>query len=207
MSCKIWAVATALLLVSSVALSGQETKTYKHASQFQVAILDQNFYVSTGTDVTAAKTMTDAKLGHGGQGFHMLHTDQGDFRVEAPVNKGRTFALAMLAGAAYGAAANTPTIHNKWFLDNVQPGAKVLFASECSKPKKKHPYETVRCSFWFPDPDSATHEYETLGDFTPYMVGDGSNTQKTADTLCGTGKLRPEVEAQLCASNKNRGGK
>ncbi len=36
-----------------------------------------------------------------------------------------------------------------------------------------------------------------MGDFTPLQAGNGSNVQKTADTVCGTGKLKPEVEAQL----------
>jgi hypothetical protein len=156
--------------------------------------LDQNLRIATGNDVTLAKNTTDAKLGGGGQGIHLLHTDAGDYRVEAPVNKG----LSILS--ALGSNANHPaqTFHNKWFMDNVQAGTKVLFASQCAKPSKKHPNEAVRCTFYFPDPDSSDHEYATLGDFTPYAAGDGSNMQKTANTLCGTGKLRPEVEAQLC---------
>ncbi|HEX4757778.1 MAG TPA: hypothetical protein VH308_07340, partial [Terracidiphilus sp.] len=109
-------------------------------------------------------------------------------------NKGLSFLSAMGSNAYHPAQ----TFHNKWFLDNVQPGTKVLFASECGKPSKKHPNEPVRCEFWFPDPDSTDHEYATAGDFTPYINGDGSNTQKTANTLCGTGKLNPTVEAQLC---------
>ena len=186
-------VATALLFIPCTLLC-QNVKTYKHASEYQVAILDQNLRVATGNDVTLAKNMTDAKLGAGGQGIHLLHTYAGDYRVEAPVNTGMSILSAMASNA------NNPakTFHNKWFMDNVQPGTKVLFASECAKPNKKHPNEAVRRTYYFPDPDSSNHEYETLGDFTPFGSGDGSNTQKTANTLCGTGKLRPEVEAQLC---------
>jgi hypothetical protein len=187
------AVAMALLCVP-VFGSAKDGQTYKHASEYQVAILDENLRVATGNDVTLAGNSTDAKLGGGGQGIHLLHTDAGDYRVEAPINKGLTFLSAM------GSNANHPavTFHNKWFLDNVKPGTKVLFASECAKPNKKHPNEAVRCTFYFPDPDSSTHEYATAGAFTPAAGGDGSNTQKTANTLCGTGKLKPEVEAQLC---------
>jgi hypothetical protein len=170
-------------------------KTYKHAAQYQVAILDQNLRVATGNDVTLGKSMTDNKLNAGGQGIHLLHTDAGDFRVEAPVNKGMTIAVALLT-PSYAAK---PTYHNKWFLDGVGAGTKVLFASQCSAPNTKHPNETVRCEFWFPDPDSTNHEYATLGDFTPYIAGNGSNTQNTANVLCGKGKLSPAVEAQLCA--------
>lgn len=186
-------MATALLCVSALGFA-EGGKTYKHASEYQVAILDQNLRVATGSDVTLAKNFTDAKLGPGGQGIHLLHTDAGDYRVEAPVNKGLTIMSAL------GSSARNPakTYHNKWFLDNVQIGTKVLFASECAKPNKKHPNEAVRCTFYFPDPDSSDHEYATLGDFTPFASGDGSNMQKTANTLCGTGKLKPEVEAQLC---------
>ena len=43
---------------------------------------------------------------------------------KAPVNKGMTF-LSAMASSAYNPAK---TYHNKWFLDNVQPGTKVLFA-------------------------------------------------------------------------------
>jgi hypothetical protein len=170
-------------------------KTYKHASEYQVAILDQNLRVVTEGDVTLAKNTTDAKLGPGGQGIHLLHTDAGDYRVEAPINKG----LTMLSAMGSNAYRPATTFHNKWFLDNVQPGTKVLFASECAKPNKKHPNEAVRCTFHFPDPDSSDHEYATIGDFTPYAAGNGSNTEMAANTLCGSGKLKPEVEAQLCA--------
>jgi hypothetical protein len=183
-----------VLLAAPCTLFCQDAKTYKHASRYEVAILDQNLRVDTGTDVTLAKTTTDAKLGGSGQGIHLLHTQAGDFRAEAPVNKGLTI-LSAMGSSNYHPAQ---TFHNKWFLDNVQPGTKVLFAAECSKPSKKHPNDAVRCSFYFPDPDSSTHEYATMGDFTPNQAGDGSNTQKTASTLCGTGKLKADVEAQLC---------
>ncbi|MGA7158072.1 MAG: hypothetical protein WBY53_14555 [Acidobacteriaceae bacterium] len=190
----------AVLLAASVGISslnGQTSdKTYKHASQYQVALLDQNLRVDTGSDVTLGKTTTDAKLDSGGQGIHLLHTDNGDYRVEAPVNTGLSILSAMGSNAYHPAQ----TIHNKWFLDHVQPGTKVLFASECSRPSKKHPNDTVRCRFWFPDPDSTTHEYATMGDFSPYQAGDGSNTQKTANTLCGTGKLNAQTEAQICGT-------
>ncbi len=187
------AVTAALFLIPGLSFA-TSTKTYKHASEYQIAVLDQNLRVDTGSDVTLAKTTTDAKLGGGGQGIHLLHTDAGDYRVEAPINKGLSILSAMGSNAYHPAQ----TFHNKWFMDNVQPGTKVLFASECAKPSKKHPNDTVRCTFWFPDPDSTDHEYATQGDFTPLAAGNGSNTQKTANTLCGTGRLKPDVEAQLC---------
>ena len=186
----------ALLLsvpLCQIAFAGGQ-KTYKHVSAFQVAVLDQTIRVHTGSDATLGRSSTDAKLDQGGQGIHFLHTDAGDYRVEAPVNTGASI-LAAMATPRYQVA---PTIHNKWFLDKVQPNTNVLFAVKCANPNKKHPNQTVRCTFWFPDPDSDSHEYMTLGDFTPYMVGDGANTAKVANALCGTGKLNPETEAKLC---------
>jgi hypothetical protein len=170
-------------------------RAYKHVSEFQVAVLDGSRRLSTGSDTTIAHTSTDAKLDQGGQGIHFLHTDAGDYRVEAPINKGASI-LAAMATPTYRTAQ---TVHNKWFLDNVQPNTNVLFAVKCAAPSKKHPNDTVRCTFWFPDPDSDSHEYETLGDFTPYLAGNGANTAKVANALCGTGKLNPETEAKLCA--------
>ena len=182
-------------LVTNVSLA-KEQKVYKHASEYKVAVLDETIRLHTGNDVTGSRTSTDAKLDQGGQGMHFLHTEAGDYRVEAPVNKGASFAMA-LATPKYQVA---PTVHNKWFLDKVQPNTQVLFASKCSNPSKKHPNDVVRCTFWFPDPDSDNHEYMTAGDFTPYVVGDGANTTKVANALCGTGKLNTQTEARLCAA-------
>jgi hypothetical protein len=190
--CSIFAVA-----LSTTFSFAKDTKTYRHAAQYQMGTLDKSFRITTGSDVTLGKTQTDAKLDDGGQGIHLLYTDAGNYRVEAPVNKGRTFALALAAGMAER-PYDAKTIHNKWFLDGVQSGTKVLFASDCASPSKKHPHETVRCTFYFPDPDSTDHEYATIGDFTPFISGDGSNTQQASASLCGARKLKPEVEAQLC---------
>jgi PDZ domain len=185
----------AIVLALSLCAASYAQKTYNHASEYQVAVLDENARVSTGADATLGKTSTDAKLDRGGQGFHFLHTDHGNYRVEAPVNRGASFLSAL--GTPNG---STPiTYHNKWFLDSVPAGTTVLFAAECTKPSKKHPNDTVRCEFWFPDPDSSSHEYRTLGDFTPYLEGNGSNIQKAANSLCGTGKLSPATERQICS--------
>lgn len=182
----------AVLIVLSLSGSCLAQKSYKHSSEYQVGVLDQSTRVYTGGDTTVSKTMTDAKLDAGGQSMHFLHTDRGNFRVEAPINKGLTILAAM---------AERPdlTVHNKWFLDGVPSGSQVLFAARCSNPSKKHPKDTVRCTFWFPDPDSTSHEYETLGDFTPF-VGAVSNVQSTANALCGTGKLNSETEAKVCSA-------
>ena len=48
-------------LVCQIALAGSQ-KTYKHASEYQVAVLDQTVRIQTGTDATLGHTSTDAKL-------------------------------------------------------------------------------------------------------------------------------------------------
>lgn len=92
------ALATALLFIPALGFA-KDAKTYKHASEYQVAILDENLRVATGSDVTLGKNITDAKLGPGGQGIHLLHTDAGDYRVEAPINKGLSILSAMGSNA------------------------------------------------------------------------------------------------------------
>jgi hypothetical protein len=187
-------IAAIILMSLMLAGSAFAQKTYNHASEYQVAVLDESTRIGTGADATLGKTSTDAKLNGGGQGFHFLHTDHGNYRVEAPVNKGMSFMAAMAAPGG-----TTPvTYHNKWFLDNTPAGTNVLFAAQCGKANKKHPNDVVRCEFWFPDPDSTSHEYRTMGDFTPYLEGNGSNIQNTANSLCGKGKLSASVETQVC---------
>lgn len=61
-----------------LALAGGQ-KTYKHVSEFQVAVLDQTIRINTGGDATLGHTSTDAKLDQGGQGVHFLHTEAGDY--------------------------------------------------------------------------------------------------------------------------------
>ncbi len=71
--------------VCTVAVAGSG-KPYKHAPEYQVAVLDQTIRVNTESDATLGYTSTDAKFYQGGQGVHLLHTDSGDYRVEAPAN-------------------------------------------------------------------------------------------------------------------------
>lgn len=193
----------ALLALAAVSASAVD-KTYKHVTEYKLGVLDETLRVATvQNDVTEARTKTDSKLGPGGQGIHVIVTDAGTFRVESPVNGGKTFLAGMATGMANNnrpvwARAQAPVIHRQWFLDKVEPGTKVMFASECNAPNKKHPNDVVKCRLFFPDPDSNDHEYATDGDFTPVLAGDHSNTEKVANNLCGTGKLNPVVEAEVC---------
>jgi len=178
-------IAFLLPIVFTPLAHGGEKKSYKHASEFQMATLDQSIRLNTGGDVTASKTVTDAKLDVGGQAVRFLHTDAGDYRVEAPINKGASFLVAM-ATPTYQRAQ---VVHNKWFLDNVKPNTQVLFAVKCGNPNKKHPNDVVRRIFYFPDPDSENHEYMTAGDFTPYALGNLCTGMRFSWRVLGFGEF------------------
>lgn len=78
----------------------------------------------------------------------------------------------------------TPNVHKQWFMDKLHDGDKVLFAAKCDKKNN--------CWFWLPDPDKQGAEVTTQGFFLPDAAE--TNTQ----SLCGKGKLAPQVEAEVC---------
>jgi hypothetical protein len=101
------------------------------------------------------------------------------YAIEAPVSVGRS----LLAGALTDGLA--PTVHKEWFMDQLHSDDKILFAAKCNKHNN--------CEFWLPDPDKTGKEYITIG----YYRADAAKTN--TQSLCGKGKLSPEVEAQVCA--------
>lgn len=125
--------------------------------------------------------------GHGCSAFsaahniHYVRTPKGMYAIEAPISVGRTIAAGMLLDGM------APQIHQQWFMDQLHEGDKVLFASRCNKHDN--------CTFWLPNPDHVGKEYITLGYYRPDVAP--TNTQ----TLCGKGKLAPDVEAQVCPTS------
>jgi hypothetical protein len=130
-----------------------------HASQYQVGILTSQYEPKYHT--------------------HYLRTSDGLYSIEAPNSIGESIGSAIVTGGAAN-FVNTP-----WFMDGLNEGDKVLFASKC-------PYKRRICDFWLPDPNHPGKEFHTMGHFWP--GGGATNTQ----TLCGKGKLKPEVEAEVC---------
>jgi hypothetical protein len=108
---------------------------------------------------------------------HEVQTPDGVYTIEAPVSVGGTLALAMLSGSS-------PIIHKEWFMDNLHEGDQVLFSAQCNK----HNHCTIR----LPNPDKPDKVIETQGFFFPSIA------KTNVSTLCGKGKLTPEVEAQVC---------
>jgi hypothetical protein len=130
-----------------------------HSNQYQVGILTSQYEPKYHT--------------------HYLQTAEGQYSIEAPSSVGESIGAAVVTGGA------ATFVNQRWFMDGLPEGSKVLFASKCPSGRRI-------CDFWLPDPNRPGKEFHTMGHFWP--GSSGSNTQ----TLCGTGKLKPEVEAQVC---------
>jgi hypothetical protein len=152
-----------------------------HSSAYQVGIFRASEAVSDGTYSSASC----GTLGCSGSAYsashnvHYVQTQEGTYTIEAPVSVGGSMLLAMATPGG-----NSPTVHKAWFMDQLSDGVQVLFAVGCNKHN--------HCTFWLPNPDKVGKEIETQGWFQPLVAR--SNTT----SLCGTGKLTPEVERQVC---------
>jgi len=94
--------------------------------------------------LTLAKNTTDAKLGPAARASICCIPTPG-----LPRRGSYQQGLTILSAMGFERLQPCEDLPHKWFLDNVQPGTKVLFASECAKASKKHPNEAVRCTFYF----------------------------------------------------------
>jgi hypothetical protein len=130
-----------------------------HASQYQVGIFTSQYERKFHT--------------------HYVRTADGLYSIEAPSSVGESIGSAIITGGT------TSLVNKPWFMDGLQQGDKILFASKCPSGRRI-------CDFWLPDPNHPGKEFHTMGHFWP--GSGGTNTQ----TLCGKGKLKPEVEAQVC---------
>ena len=139
----------------ALALAAIPALAKDHASQYQVGILTSQYEPRFHT--------------------HYVQTADGLYSIEAPSSVGESIISG--GGESY--------VNRQWFMDDLQQGDKVLFASKC-------PGKRRICDLWLPDPRHPGKEFHTMGHFWP--GGGETNTQ----TLCGKGKLKPEVEAQVC---------
>ncbi len=159
-----------LVLVSVPALARD------HASEYQVGTFSITGKLYDGS------TLHCSGFGYGCQTYnqkfavHYVQTADGLYSIEAPTSVGESIGSAIVTG---GAANN---VNKRWFMDNLHEGDKVLFASRC--PRKRNV-----CDFWLPDPNHPGKEFHTEGHFWP------DKRQTNTQSLCGTGKLKPEVEA------------
>src|ERR1039458_1381023 len=147
-----------------------------HAQWYQVGIFSSTGQLSDGTFANCYGSGCNSYSA--GHNIHYIRTQDGMYAVEAPISVG----LSLLGALA--TEGNSPTIHKEWFMDQLHEGDKVLFAAACDKHNN--------CQFWLPNPDKVGKEFSTMGYYRP------DNAKTNTGTLCGTGKLKPEIEAQVC---------
>jgi hypothetical protein len=155
----------------------QHSKKYgkDHTADYQVGVLQSTEQVSSGSFTSCDHGCMTQTTGHN---VHYVITDEGVYTIESPTSFGKSMLQGMLV------SPNLPDVHIQWFMDDMNPGDKVLFAVNCGKHND--------CYFWLPKPDKPGKEYMTHGWFRPRIAK--TNTQQ----LCGTGKLSPAVESQVC---------
>ncbi len=148
---------------------------------YQVGIFTSNTEVADttlasggGCGIGGCTTGNTMQFAHN---ISMVKTSDGVYGIASPVSVGGGILVGMMTGSA-------PTLHKQWFMDNLHEGDKVLFNAKCDKHN--------RCVFILPNPDDPNKVYKTVGTFYP------SVSKTNANVLCGTGKLTPDVEAQVC---------
>ncbi len=172
-----------IVLTASVALAKD------HSYAYQVGVFRSSGTISDGTYSTASC----GTFGCSGSAYnaahnvHYVQTAEGTYAIESPVSVGRTMLLGMATPGG-----NSPTVHKAWFMDQLSDGAQVMFAVGCNKHN--------RCTFWLPNPDKIGKEIETQGWFQPFAA------PSNATSLCGTGRLTPEMERQVCQQEQTAAG-
>jgi hypothetical protein len=165
-----------VLLVFAAFLVALPAFAKDHAEWYQVGIFSSTGKLSDGTFANCYGSGCNSYSA--GHNIHYIRTQDGMYAVEAPISVGLSLFGALATNG------NSPTIHKQWFMDQLHEGDKVLFAVACDKHNN--------CQFWLPDPDKAGKEFSTIG----YYRADNARTN--TGTLCGTGKLKPDIEAQVC---------
>ncbi len=152
---------------------------------YEVGIFMSSEQVSDGSYSTAScgSFGCNGSAYNAAHNVHLVRTDNGIYSIEAPVSVAGTVLLGMLNNGI------APTVHKAWFMDDLHEGDKVLFSADCNK----HNRWTIR----LPNPDKPTKEITTQGFFYPSIA------KTNATTLCGTGKLTADVEAQVCAQRNS----
>jgi hypothetical protein len=148
-----------------------------HASQYQVGVFNTTDTVNAGTHSNAQNGGIETHTQK--YNVHFVRTNDGMYVIESPTSIGKILGNEWTKGDA-----SMNDAHIDWFMDELHEGDKVLFYAQCNKHDK--------CNFWLPKPDKPGKEYFTQGSFRP----DAAKTN--TGTLCGTGKLTPAVEAQVC---------
>jgi hypothetical protein len=152
-------------------------KDKDHISEYQVGVFVETQQVDTGSvsqrgsgGLFGGGNVRTNNLSHK---VSVVSVPSGTYTIDQPLSIG-----AMMFGGG------TVDPHKSWFMDNLHPGDKVLFATKCNKHN--------HCDIWVPNPDKVGKEILTFGEFEPAVAKTNTNA------LCGTGKLAADIEAQVC---------
>ncbi|MGA3079309.1 MAG: hypothetical protein ABSG56_37220 [Bryobacteraceae bacterium] len=161
-----------VLVVASMSMSFGKDKPAYEIGIFQASLQASDGNYSSGNGGFSESH----NVGHN---VHLLSTPEGLYYIDAPTNVGLSV-LSSMATNGHSAAA-----HKQWFMDDLHEGDKVLFSAACDK--------HWNCRIRLPNPENPEKVIATNGHFKP-----ASAKTNTTNALCGTGKLTPDAEAQLC---------
>ena len=147
-----------------------------HSGDYRVGVFQSTGTVDEGSFTSCNGGCATYSQGHN---IHYVETPDGLYGIEAPT--------AVLASILLNSPSQA-MMHKQWFMDDLHGGEKVLFAVLCNKHNN--------CEFWLPNPDKPGKEIDTQGFYRPRIAK--TNTM----SLCGTGKLAPAVEAEVCQAPK-----
>lgn len=165
----------AVLMFATTMMYGADKKAY------DIGVFRTSISVSDGVYGSYSGGYSDAYTA--GHNVHIIQVPDGVYFISAPTNVG----ISILASVATNGHA--PTIHKQWFMDDLHDGDNVLFSAKCNK--------HWNCSIQLPNPDNPNKIISTVGRFKPNVAQTNTST-----SLCGTGKLTPAAEAQLCSTRK-----
>jgi hypothetical protein len=163
----------AICLVVFIPVFGKDKPAYE-VGIFQTSVqVNDGSYGSTNGEYSEAHNAS--------HNVHVLSTPEGLYYVHAPT----AVAASMVVGIMTG--GHSETFHKQWFMDDLHEGDKVLFSAECDKHNN--------CKFRLPNPETPDKVISTNGNFKPLNA---KTNIDNSTKLCGTGKLSPEAEAQIC---------
>ncbi len=161
-----------LSVILASAAFGRDKPPYQVGVFVQAVAVDSGTVSQRGTaGLFGGSNVTTKSIGHMNA---LVETPEGRYSIDPPFSMGKTILMG-----------STADPHKEWFMDAMHAGDKVLFSAQCNKHN--------HCVIEVPNPEKPEKVIQTMGLFMP------NDAKSNAGVLCGTGKLTPEVEAQVCA--------
>jgi hypothetical protein len=161
-----------VVLIASMSLFGK-----KVAPAYEIGTFQGSGHFSDGVFISGDGGNSESH--EAGHGINTVVTPEGLYYIHAPINMASSVALGMLTNGV------APVIYKRWFMDDLHEGDQVLFNATCNK--------RGFCTIRLPDPHNPQKVIKTFGSFRPTIA-----KTNEVNALCGTGKLTPDAEAELC---------